>query len=525
MERGSGLLVHITSLPSRHGIGTFGAEARKFVRFLAKAGQKYWQLLPLNPTSYGDSPYQSFSAFALNPYFIDLDYLVKKGYLTKDEVRPIRGGTNPSYCDYGKIYQERFDILYLAFTRAFDNVKEEIFKFYRRNKKWLEDYAVFMTIKKMHNGKSWQEWPRKYRLHSRKAILEVKNNYLDDYNFYIWMQYEAYFQYRKLRKYANRKGIRIIGDMPIYVALDSSDVWGNPKLFQLDRNRRPTKVAGVPPDFFSATGQLWGNPLYDYEVCKKTNYKWWKMRIKAMSKLYDLLRIDHFRGFDSYWSIPANETTAINGKWIQGPGYELFEACSKELQKVQIIAEDLGIITDSVRKLKEKCGYPGMKVMQFAFDDYDKHLAGDYGADFELYKERVTRHYDNKDEEKLARLCNPFLPHNFETNCVAYIGTHDNDIQDNFIDEHPHLVNAMKDYLKITFTKDINDTLIGSLMRSSADVVIFMPQDILRLGKYSRINTPGTTNGSNWQFRFRKWHFNNELAEHLRQMSLEANRL
>ena len=305
MERGSGLLVHISELPSRHGIGTFGKEARKFVRFLKDSKQKYWQILPLNPTSYCDSPYQSFSAFALNPYFIDLDYLVKDKYLTKEEVRNIRGGHNPNEIDYGKIYVERFSILKLAFSRAYEIEKNKIDKFYKYQKRWLEDYAMFMVIKDYFNGKSFQEWPLEYRKHSKKAINKIKNERYYDYLFYIWLQFKAYFQYKKLRKYANKKGIKIIGDMPIYVSLDSADVWANPHLFLLDKKRHPTKVAGVPPDFFSETGQLWGNPLYNYEFCKKNNYKWWKLRFKSMSKLYDLLRIDHFRGFESYWEMDS----------------------------------------------------------------------------------------------------------------------------------------------------------------------------------------------------------------------------
>lgn len=501
MERGSGLLVHISSLPSKYGIGTFGSEARRFVRFLNESKQKYWQILPLNPTSYGDSPYQSFSAFALNPYFIDLDYLVKKGYLTKQEVKSIKGGKNPNYVDYGIIYQERFEILKLAYSRAINEIKESLDKFLKRNKKWLDDYALFMTIKDMFGGKSWQEWPNEYRKHNRKILLEVKEKKNYEYYFYVFLQFEAYLQYNKLRKYANKKGIKIIGDMPIYVALDSADVWSNHKLFLLNSGRKPKKVAGVPPDFFSSTGQLWGNPIYDYEYCKKTSYRWWKMRFKMMSKLYDLLRIDHFRGFDSYWTIPSKEKTAINGMWEKGPGFELFKSCEKEISKIQIIAEDLGIITDSVKELKEKCGFPGLKVYQFAFEDYK-------------YESVDTKYQD---------LINPFLPHNYEKNSIAYIGTHDNDIEDNFIMEHPEQHKAMLDYLNIEKVEDINDTLIGSLMRSNADVVIFMPQDILRLGANSRINTPGVPYG-NWQFRFRKKQFDKTLALHLSQMVLEANR-
>lgn len=523
MERGSGLLVHISELPSRHGIGTFGKEARKFVRFLKESNQKYWQVLPLNPTSYGDSPYQSFSAFALNPYFIDLDYLVKYGYLQKEDVRNIRGGKNPHFVDYGKIYEERFVVLKKAYKEAFKNEEEKITRFYIRNKKWLEDYALFMTIKGLFDNKSWLEWPTKYRLHNRNVIAEVKQTHKDDYCFYIWLQYEADKQYKKLRRYANRKGIKIIGDMPIYVASDSADVWGNHRLFQLNKNRYPSCVAGVPPDCFSETGQLWGNPIYDYEYCKKTNYKWWRMRIKSMSKYYDLLRIDHFRGFESYWQVPANETTAINGKWVKGPGIELFNACKKELSKIQIIAEDLGVITDEVLELKRMTGFPGLKVYQFAFEDYKKHLRGEYGEEYHRYKERLERPYESLYEWKMAHLINPFLPHNYESNCVAYIGTHDNDTMDHYIETHQELTESMRDYLNINDNIYISDTLIGSLMRSSADVVIFLPQDILHLGVESRINTPGQASG-NWQYRFVKGQLDHELANHLSIMTNEAGR-
>ena len=278
MEKGSGLLVHISSLPSKHGIGTFGKEAFAFVRFLEKAKQKYWQLLPLNPTGYGDSPYQSVSAFAINPSFIDLDLLVKQGMLTKEEVKKIKGGTNRLFVDYGVVYKERFDILRLAYSRGYETLKDKVAKFYKKNKVWLEDYAMFMTIKKLHNDVCWLEWKRDYRLHKRKAVQKAKEENFEEYNFWIFIQYLAFTQYHRLKTYAKRHGVKIIGDMPIYVSLDSADVWGNAKLFQLDSSRRPTKVAGVPPDFFSATGQLWGNPIYDYEKCRKTNYLWWWAR-------------------------------------------------------------------------------------------------------------------------------------------------------------------------------------------------------------------------------------------------------
>ena len=524
MEKGSGILLHVSSLPSKHGIGTFGREAHSFVKFLAKSKQKYWQMLPLNPTSYGDSPYQSFSAFALNPYFIDLDILVTEGLLTSKEVRKIKGGTNPRYVDYGKIYEERFDVLRLAFKRGWDKNEEEIQHFYHKQKYWLEDYACFMLLKGLHGGKSFQDWKRPYRLHIKSKINAAKEANLDEYKFWIFLQFEAFKQYKKLKAHANRRGIKIIGDMPIYVSLDSADVWAHPKLFQLDQNRRPTKVAGVPPDFFSATGQLWGNPLYDWDKLKKMNYFWWKKRVQAAGKLYDVIRIDHFRGFESYWAVPYGEKTAINGKWVKGPDYDLFEALKPVTKKLDIIAEDLGVITKEVKALKDKTGYPGMKLYQFAFNDYDRHLEGKYYAD-------DPNECDGPDftncvtprQFKEAKLLSPFLPHNYEENCVAYIGTHDNDVEANFIEENPQLKPAMKDYLCIWDDKDILDTMIGSLMRSRANVVIFTPQDLLHMDKYTRMNVPAKAEG-NWQFRILKEELSDELANHLAVMTKEAGR-
>ncbi len=524
MEKGSGLLVHISSLPSKHGIGTFGKEAFAFVRFLEKAKQKYWQLLPLNPTGYGDSPYQSFSAFAINPYFIDLDLLVKQGMLTKEEVKKIKGGTNRLFVDYGVVYQERFDILRLAYHRGYETLKDKVAKFYKKNKVWLEDYAMFMTIKKLHNDVCWLEWKRDYRLHKRKAVQKAKEENFEEYNFWIFIQYLAFTQYQRLKTYAKRHGVKIIGDMPIYVSLDSADVWGNAKLFQLDSSRRPTKVAGVPPDFFSATGQLWGNPIYDYEKCRKTNYLWWRRRVKCMSKLYDLLRIDHFRGFEAYWAIPYGEETAINGQWVKGPGLELFEAIKKDAGNLQIIAEDLGVITKEVRMLKKATGFPGLKIFQFAFDDYYRCLSmntthNEWGEEVPIPQDV----YADPKRLKEARLTNSFLPHNYENNCIAYIGTHDNDVITNFIDEHQDQIPAMMDYLGIQDSQYLIDTMIGSLMRSNADVVIFQIQDLLKLDKYSRMNTPGTAIG-NWQFRIDKKKLTKEFAEHLACMVDEAKR-
>lgn len=492
MERGSGILMHISSLPSAHGIGTFGKEAKSFVKFLQKAGQKYWQVLPLNPTSYGDSPYQSFSAFALNPYFVDLDEFVKKGYLTKKEVHPIKGGTNLRYVDYGKIYSERFSILHQAFLNAYPLEKEKLEKFLKKNRFWLESYADFMLLKDKFGGKSWLEWPRNFKFHHKKTILEARKENENEFWFWVFVQYHAYQQYMRLRRYATSKGIQIIGDMPIYVASDSADVWSNPTLFRLDPRRNPALVAGVPPDYFSATGQLWGNPIYDWDKMKKTSYRWWKKRIHHMAKLYDCLRIDHFRGFESYWAVPAGEETAINGEWLKGPGHDIIDAFHVAAPKLQIIAEDLGVITDQVRELLAYSGYPGLKVLEFAFGG-------------------------NPDD--------PFLPHTYIENCVAYIGTHDNDVLTHFIEDNPRDQEAMRRYFNYYGdTNGLVDTAIHAMLHSKANVVIFLIQDLLHLGKYTRMNLPGSSVG-NWQFRVLKSELTDEFAEDLYQKTGEARRV
>lgn len=492
MERGSGILMHISSLPSAHGIGTFGREARRFVKLLQRAGQKYWQVLPLNPTSYGDSPYQSFSAFALNPYFVDLDDLVKKGYLTKKEIRSIKGGTNLRYVDYGKIYQERFVVLRKAFHTAYPLMKEKLEKFLKKNRSWLESYADFMLLKDKFGGESWLSWPRNYKFHHKKTILDARKEHQDDFWFWVFVQYEAYQQYMRLHRYASSKGIQIIGDMPIYVATDSADVWANPTLFKLDARRNPALVAGVPPDYFSETGQLWGNPIYNWEKMKKSSYRWWKKRVKHMSKLYDCLRIDHFRGFESYWEVPAKEETAIHGEWVKGPGHEIIDAFRLAAPKLQIIAEDLGIITDEVKELLAYSGYPGLKVLEFAFNGNPN---------------------------------DPFLPHLYEENSVAYIGTHDNDVLLHFIEDNPIDRERMCQYYHYHGDNEgLLDVAIESLMKSKANVVIFTMQDLLHLGKYTRMNLPGSSK-ENWQFRVLKTELTEQFAENLYQKTGEANRL
>lgn len=517
MEKGSGILLHISSLPEKYGIGTFGKEARKFIRFLAKAKQKYWQLLPLNPTSFGDSPYQTFSAFALNPYFIDLDLLIKKGYISKDDVENLKT-RKTRFVDYGFIYQTRFEVLRKAAKKAYEVEKDKINTFYHYNKKWLHDYALFMTIKDLNNGVSYLEWPRELRMHKKDALQEIEKNNKEDIAFWIYVQYEAFRQYKALKRYAKRKKIKIIGDMPLYVSQDSSDVWANASLFLLNSEHRPTKVAGVPPDYFSEDGQLWGNPIYNWKKMKNKKYKWWKARFKMAAKLFDYIRVDHFRGFESYYTIKANAQNAKVGKWEQGPGKEFFDEIKKTVPNANIIAEDLGIIDEKVKKLMKDVNFPGLKVYQFAFSDYQKCL----DEELDLDEEKEFEHLTEK-EIKEKKLVNPFLPHHYDENCVAYIGTHDNDVLSSYLKEHKEEIPYMLDYLNLKNEKDIYDTLIGSLFRSNAGVVIFTMQDLLKLGKETRMNIPGNKE-NNWRFRLHKSELKNELADWLKIMVEESSR-
>ena len=382
----------VFSLPSKYGIGCFSKEAYKFVDKLKKAGQSYWQILPLGPTGYGDSPYQSFSTFAGNPYYIDLKTLIKEGLLTKKECKAYDFGENDKEIDYEKIYRSRFKVLKKAYDRFEKN--EEFTSFINENDYWLEDYALYMAIKDRNNGVSWKEWEAPLRDRDEAALAQAREELAEEIDFYRFQQYEFDRQWKKLHAYANAQGVKIIGDIPIYVAFDSADTWASPKLFQFDENNNPTGVAGCPPDAFSATGQLWGNPLYNWEYHKETGYAWWIQRIAYCLKLYDVVRIDHFRGFDEYYAIPYGDETAVNGKWMPGPGMDLFRAIEAKLGRPEIIAEDLGFLTSSVLKLLEDSGFPGMKVLQFAFD---------------------------------ARESSNYLPHTYPTNCVVYTGTHDND--------------------------------------------------------------------------------------------------
>lgn len=482
--RTSGILNHISSLPSPYGVGTMGKEARRFVKFLERASQTYWQILPVNPTSYGDSPYQSFSSYAGNPYFIDLDELCKDGLLTKSECDSFDWGDNPEYVDYGLLYENRFTLLRKAYQRFVQAIPKDFKEFCKKNAYWLDDYALFMALKDANGGIAWMEWERELKFREPAAMKQARKAYAEDIEFFRMLQYLFDKQWNQLKSYANEKGIKIIGDVPIYVALDSADVWANPTQFALDENLEPTDLAGCPPDAFSADGQLWGNPLFNWEEMKKDGYAWWTRRIAYMSKLYDVVRIDHFRGFDSYYAIPAGEDTARNGEWRKGPGMDLFNHLEAELGQLNIIVEDLGFLTPSVIQLVKDCGFPGMKVLQFAFDSRED---GDY------------------------------LPHNYEKHCVVYTGTHDNDTVMGWMEHAPEQsVKYAKEYLALRKKEGYNWGMMRGVWSSVGDMAIVTMQDILGLGSEARMNTPSTL-GDNWKWRMLPGQTDKKLAKKLRR--------
>ena len=482
--RTSGVLMPISSLPSPYGIGTMGKQAKKFVDFLDKAGQKYWQILPICPTSYGDSPYQSFSSFAGNPYFIDLEYLCKDKLLTKKECGSFDWGGSEKYIDYGIMYISRYKLLKKAYARFVKNIPDDYEQFCKTEAEWLDEYALFMALKDANDGVAWSEWDEDLKKRKPEAIEAAKKEYADDIDFYKMLQYLFFKQWRQLKAYANSKNIEIIGDVPIYVAGDSADVWANPKQFYLDEDLNPIEVAGCPPDAFSADGQLWGNPLFRWDVMKKDGYTWWTKRISAMADLYDIIRIDHFRGFDSYYAIPAEDDTAKNGEWKEGPGMDLFKVLEKKLGKLPIIVEDLGFLTPSVIKLLKDSGFPGMKVVQFAFD---------------------------------SREDSDYLPHNYPKNCVVYTGTHDNDTVMGWMKTAPKsAVKFAKEYLNLTKEEGYNWGMMRAAWSSVADMAIVPMQDILGLGSEARINTPSTI-GENWKWRATADQIDNSIAKKLRK--------
>lgn len=491
--RASGILMPISSLPSPYGIGTMGAAARSFVDFLVKAGQAYWQILPVCPTSYGDSPYQSFSTFAGNPYFIDLDDLAKQGLLLPEEYASIDWECTPDCINYGVMYEKRYAVLRCAAKRLLAKPGADYRRFVKENDFWLPDYALFMALKDAHNGACWLEWEEPLRRREPAALAAARQQYADDVAFWQAVQFMFYSQWQALKHYANRQEIRIIGDLPIYVALDSVDVWSCPQEFQLDENLLPTEVAGCPPDGFSATGQLWGNPLFDWDSMAKTGYAWWVRRIKHMCSTYDVVRIDHFRGFAGYYAIPYGEATAQNGRWREGPGYALFAAIKKKLGSPRIIAEDLGFLTEDVTALLKQCGYPGMKVLEFAFD---------------------------------PREPSNYLPHNYTENCICYTGTHDNETLMQFCENlSPESDAYAREYLGIGPDDDLPDAIIDAGMQSKANLFVAQIQDYLRLGAEARMNEPGTLKPQNWRWRLVPGQLTDALAKKIARLTNAAKRV
>ncbi|MBQ8994250.1 MAG: 4-alpha-glucanotransferase [Oscillospiraceae bacterium] len=487
LKRSSGILLPISSLPSPYGIGTLGKAAYDFVDFLNRAGQSWWQVLPIGPTSYGDSPYQSFSIFAGNPYFIDLDVLVDEGLLEQSEIDSSFWGDDPKNVDYGVIFNNRFAVLRKAAARGLEKRKDEFQTFLHQNP-WVETYAQFMAFKGYFGMRSWTEWEDEdLRLHKPEAVLKYSERLTDDILFYEFIQFLFEEQWNKLKKYAHEKGVSIIGDVPIYVAMDSADVWAEPYFFQLDEKNLPVKVAGVPPDAFSDDGQLWGNPLYDWERMEKDGYGWWIRRIDGAAKRYDMVRIDHFRGFESYWAVPSTELTAKNGKWIEGPGMKLVEVLKNWFTGLKFIAEDLGVITPEVAKLLENSGWPGMKVMEFAWS-------------VDSYSE--------------------YLPHNHIRNCVSYIGTHDNDTLFGWIDTgDPKEIAHACEYLGVKEPKELPEAMMRAAFASVSDLYISQMQDFLGIGSEGRINTPGTT-GSNWKWRLTPGQLTERLADKIYEITV-----
>lgn len=479
--RTSGILMHITSLPSNYGIGTLGVEAYKFVDFLSKAGQTYWQILPICPTGFGDSPYQSYSSFAGNPYMIDLDFLIEDGLLEDSEVSNIKWFIFDSMVDYKKIYENRFKVLYKAYQRFVNNIPDDFDEFCKRQSWWLDDYALFMAIKDVKQ-KPWHEWENELKFKNQKVLDKFKDQYRDKVLFYKVNQYLFYKQWFALKKYANMKDIQIIGDLPIYVSEDSADMWSNPQKFLVDENLKSRFVAGCPPDDFSKAGQLWGNPIYNWDKMKQDGYSWWVKRFAHFSKVYDVTRIDHFRGFESYYSIEGNSASAKTGKWMKGPGIELFKTVESKLGKINIFAENLGFLTEDVNKLLRDTGYPGMKVLQYAFDSREE---------------------------------SDYLPHNFNKNCVVYTGTHDNDtIMGWMKTAYMKDVAYAMEYLRLSEQEGYNWGMMKGAWASVAETSIVTIQDVFGLGSSSRMNIPSTV-GQNWKWRVSREIISDDQVEQL----------
>ncbi|MGF7004223.1 4-alpha-glucanotransferase [Lachnospiraceae bacterium PF1-21] len=491
--RGSGILLPISCLPSAYGIGCFSKEAYEFADQLKEAGQKYWQILPLGPTGYGDSPYQSFSTFAGNPYFIDLEVLIKEGVLDKAYVDSLDYGQDEEAIDYEKIYHARWQVLGKAYEHSNVKSNAEFMDFCEKEKIWLDDYALYTAVKKSFDDRSWLTWDDDIRLRKEKALEEYRSRLKTEIEFYKYVQYLFFKQWTKLKKYVNDLGIKIIGDIPIYVAMDSADAWANPELFEFDSDVRPTKQSGVPPDGFSPTGQLWGNPIYRWEKHASTGFAWWCKRMEYQRRLYDVIRIDHFRGFDQYYAVPIEDTTAENGQWEDGPGMALFKALEETLGDIEIIAEDLGFLTDSVRMLLKETGYPGMKVLQFAFDPREK---------------------------------SNYLPHTYPRNCVVYTGTHDNTTTRGWYQEiKPDERKFATHYLGRHFLSDRHAAreFIRLAMSSTANLCVIPLQDYLNLDARARINQPGIV-GGNWIWRYKRSMIKKKMLRRVRDLVILYDR-
>ena len=496
--RESGILMPVSSLPGPYGIGCFGKAAFQFVDFLSAAGQTIWQLLPLSPTGYGDSPYQSCSAFAGNPYFVDLEALEKEGLLTAADLKAESWGKDPLEVDYGTLYVSRFAVLRKAYAAWRSQCAglhgcsyyypDDYYAFTLANEDWLEDYALYMALKVANKMKNWVEWDAPYRRRDKAVLAAFAAANEEEIGFWKFVQYKFSVQWQAVKTYANEKGVQILGDIPIYVSADSVDAWVGGKLFELDADGRFARVAGCPPDYFSADGQLWGNPLYDWAYHKKTGYAWWIQRVRHALGIYDLLRIDHFRGFDEYFSIPYGSETAAPGHWEKGPGIELFRAVEQALGKREIIAEDLGYMSDTVRQLVRDSGFPGMKVLEFAFDESEDSA---------------------------------YLPHKYPANCVVYTGTHDNTtLQEWYRTLDPAAKAFAVRYLgnERTPQGEIHWDYIRLALQSAARIAVIPVQDYLGLGGWARINEPSTL-GKNWRWRMTEEDFTEDLLKRCRDMA------
>lgn len=489
--RESGVLMHITSLPGPYGVGTMGRQAFAFVDFLKKAGQSCWQILPLNPTGYGDSPYQSCSTFAGNHYLIDLDTLVEQGLLQRHEIEGINWFVSERKTDFGLQYNNKLNVLRIAYSRFWGG--EDFEKFCHENSSWLADFALFMALKGRTGGQPWYSWESGLKFRDHEAINQARQELKDEIRFYSFVQYIFYQQWNALRSYAHANNISIIGDVPIYVPYDSVDAWSNPELFQMDEQLNPVVVAGCPPDAFSEDGQLWGNPIYRWDLMAQDGYAWWIRRLAAAGKLYDVVRMDHFRGFEAYWAVPFGHSTAKAGRWIKGPGMEFMNTVKRELPELKLIAEDLGFLTQEVLDLRDSSGFPGMKVLEFAFD---------------------------------SREPSDYLPHTYIPNTVCYTGTHDNMTMRQWFDTaSPAAVQYAREYMRLDDQEGLVWGVIRTAFSSVSDLCVVQMQDFLNLGGEARMNFPGTLSDCNWTWRAGYEIMNDDLANRIRYLTELYGRL